>query len=136
LGKLGFAFLAIYYLILIVTTIYIGYDCIKNKMSDGLEVAFLILLIFNTCTAWKLEKHSFWGTIITTICLILFYGAVAVVTLFVNSLVVAFEYKVGFWSSLVEVFSGFSTLFLLIFLVFISINREVFGFKGKPTDID
>ena len=135
-GKFGITALIIYYSILIVTTIYIGYDCIKNKMSEGLEVAFLALLIFNTCTLWKLDKRSFWITILTNISLILFYGSVAAVSLFVNALVEAFESEVSVWGRFLEIFSGLSTIFLLIFLVFIIVKREVFDFKGKSINMD
>ena len=139
LGKFGFVFLIIYYLILgatIIFNIILIYDSVRYEMFDEYEIIALVLFILNACTLWKLNKLSFWSTIISVIGLGYIYGYMALLTLLINALAISLGGSVDFNARLLEVFLYLITIFLLIFLVFISIKREVFGFKGKSNDID
>ena len=136
LGKLGVVFMIMYYLILIFNITCICNYIIEYNSVNRITFTFFGLLIFNIVTMWKLNKLSFWSTIISVLGLINKCGSIAFEDFFLNSLAVQSEGYVEYKSNSFEIFSGISTIFLLIFLVFISIKREVFGFKGKSTDMD
>lgn len=81
LGKIGDTFVIIYYLILFYTTTYCFNLIVNYRWVNVILLAFLILLTFNICTLWKLNKFSFWSSIISLIVLIFTYGILAILTL-------------------------------------------------------
>ncbi|HHX58083.1 MAG TPA: hypothetical protein GX710_08715 [Clostridiales bacterium] len=144
LGKTGEIFLTIYHLILILNIIYIDYY-INNftymlewgldntyAWNNGITVAFFILFIFNICTLWRLNKLSFWSTIVSIVALITVYVKQMIYILNAIAEHKEFYDYVDFSYSdyiLFVVFSSLLVAFLFMFFIFAVIKREVFGFK-------
>ena len=132
LGKFGATFLIIYHLILIVNVTSIYNFMFKFNVANVLSLVFFLLLIFNICTLWKLNKLSFWSTIISIVALTFAYIEQINYSLNYIADYNKYLYYTGFSYSyyiLFVVFLGLLVAFLLMFLIFIIKKREAFGIK-------